>query len=152
MPDPMASLQEPEIIVKPNPRQAWHQSGLTRAWTPHFRWEELRVASARRWSCPMNRSHTVAHSSPEVEMLIVLTDWTCVLSPNCHAGPHFSACTHSPQFMLALHSPVFYNDIDVRGAISSCRQVSAEFLIFETKRKHYVNIVTYCMISTEIGF
>lgn len=48
---------------------------------------------ARRWSCPMNRSHTAPHSSPKVQMLIFLTDWTLVLSLNCHAASFFSRHT-----------------------------------------------------------
>lgn len=47
----------------------------------------------RRWSRPENQSHTVVHSSPKVQTLIVLTDWTCMLSPNCHRASFFSLHT-----------------------------------------------------------
>lgn len=62
-PPSMASIQQAEIIVKPNLKQAWHQSGLTWGWTPSFRWEELKVASPTGDSVCWIR-HTVVHSYP----------------------------------------------------------------------------------------
>lgn len=98
--DSMASLQEPEIIVKLNPRQAWHQSSLTRVWTPYFRWEELWVASLAgdrvQWiGCTQSRillPRSKCWLSWQIELV-------CYHQTVTRA--HFSACTHSPQFMLA---------------------------------------------------
>lgn len=103
--DLMASFQEPEIIVKPKPQQAWHQSGLTLVWTPDFRWEELWVASlvgdrvqwiGRTQLCIL-RPRSKCWLSWQIEL--VCYHQTVTLS-------NFSGCTHSPVYVSPSQSSV----------------------------------------------
>lgn len=118
----MASVQEPEIIVKLKPRQAWHQSSLTLVWTPYFRWEELWVASLagdRVQRIGRTQSHILL---PRSECWL---SWQIELE--CYrqtvTRPRFLACTHSPEFMLALLTPLFFTRI-----LSAWHQLNVHYL------------------------
>lgn len=70
------------------------EAGMTSE-RPDFRLNSVfqvgRITSGftRRWSCPVNQSHTVLHSSPQGLNADCLDRWTCVLSLNCHRATFF---------------------------------------------------------------
>lgn len=67
---------------------------------------------ARRWSCPMNRSHSHAFFSQGLNADCLDRLNSCVITKLSH-GLIFQFIHIALKFMLALHSGAFYKDIAV---------------------------------------